>query len=210
MKVVILPNDTKLADEGIKDAMIKVGGIPVFFHVIMMFEKRGFTDFIICDTSSTHDIRDYLNANRDMITGINVRLLKLPSYLKNGKILSICEKYGLENAFFVAPNDVITDLDPEKMLYAHRQSGMASTVFVAEERFYLCALDSEREGKYESKMINTGIYLFEPEAIDYMLGNSQIENEALIRLAEDGELNVYSADNFMQRANSGATDGEKK
>ncbi len=201
MKVVILPNDLKTSKQNGDDAMIRIGGIPVFFHTIMLFEKRGFYDFIICDNSSTHEIRDYLNANKEKIKGLKIRLLKVPSDIKSGKILSLCQKYGLENAFFVAPNDTITDLDPEKMLSVHRQNARASTVFVAEKREYFGALGIT-DNKYESKIVNGGFYIFEPEAIEYISSNEQIDPELITRLAEDDELFVFSDECFVQRATS--------
>lgn len=202
MKVIILPNDNKDAEQGIKDAMLEMGGVPVFFHIISLFEKRGFYDFVICDNSSGHEIRDYLNSNLDKLKGIKIRILKVPKYLKGVKILSLCEKYGLENAFFVAPNDVITDLDPEKMMCTHRQNAKCATVFVCEQREYFGALGISEDGRYESKMVNSGFYVLEPEALEYLSTNSKIDPELLVALAENDELFIYSADNFLQRSNS--------
>lgn len=202
MKVIILPNDQKSTEQGINDAMTVIGGMPVFFHIMMLFEKRGFYDFIICDNSDTHEIRDYLNSDLERIKGLKIRLLKVPKGLKSVKILSLCGKYGIENAFFVAPNDVITDLDPEKMLCTHRQNAKAATVFVAEEKEYFSALGFCEKEKYESKIVNSGFYIFEPEVLEYIDTNSQIDGELLIRLAEEDELLVYSNDNFLQRANN--------
>lgn len=202
MKVIILPNDQKTAEQGINDAMRRIGGVPIFFHTIMLFEKRGFYDFIICDNSDTHEIRDYLNSNLEKIRGLKIRLLKVPEGIKSVKLLSCCEKYGIETAFFVAPNDVITDLDPEKMLSTHRQNARAGTVFIAEERKYFNSLGMDKDEKYEARVVNTGFYVFEPEALEYTDANATIDSELLIRLAENDELTTFSSDYFIQRSNA--------
>lgn len=207
MKVIIIPNDNKTAEEGIKDAMIEIGGVPIFFHVISLFEKRGFFDFIICDNSKTHDIRDYLNENLDKIKGLNIRLLKFPAGLKSVKILSICQKYGLENAFFVAPNDVITDLDPEKMMCVHRQNAKCATSFVVEEKKYYCALGVSNDELMKPVDVNSSFYVLEPEALEYIDANVRIDPDLIISLAENDELFVCKSDNFIQRANSKAKAG---
>lgn len=202
MKVIILPNDNKSAEQGIKDAMLEVGGIPVFFHVISLFEKRGFSEFIICDNSSTHEIRDYLNSNLDKIKGLKIRLLKFSPAFKSVKILSVCQRYGLENAFFVAPNDVITDLDPERMMCIHKQNGRCATAFVVEEREYYSALGIANDTKNSENSVSSGFYVLEPEALEYGEGNLKIDPDLVVPLAENDELFVSFSDNFIQRANS--------
>lgn len=199
MKVIILPSDNKDSTQGIRDAMAKIEGVPVFFHTIMLFEKRGFYDFVICDNSEGHEIRDYLNSNLEKIKGLKIRILKFPNWVKSVKMLSCCQKYGVENAFFVAPNDVITDLDPEKMLSTHRQNAKVGTIFVAEERKYFSALGESEKEKYEAKIVNSGFYIFEPEATEYTHENATIDTELLISLAENDELLTYSDGNFIER-----------
>ena len=199
MKVVILPNDEKSPSENAKSAMTEIGGLPVFIHTIMLFERYGFYEFVICDNSQGHEIRDYINSHLELLKGSKIRILKIPAHLKSTKILSICQKNGVENTFFVAPNDVITDLDIEKMLSFHHQSARVATICVAEEKKYFGALGACGEEKYESKMVNSGFYVFESEATDYMAGNVSLDIEPMICLAENDELSVYSNAHFIQR-----------
>ena len=199
MKVVILPNDEKSPSENIKSTMTEIGGLAVLLHTVMLFEKYGFYEFVICDNSSGHEIRDYINSHYSFVRGTKIRILKIPQFLKGTKILSICQKNGVENAFFVAPNDVITDLNVEKMLSFHRQSARVATICVAEEKKYFGALGNISEEKYESKIVNSGFYIFESEATDYMEGNVSLDTEPVINMVENDELSVYSDAHFVQR-----------
>lgn len=199
MKVVILPNDEKTPQENIKNTMTKIGGVPIFFHTIMLFERYGFSEFVICDNSQGHEIRDYLNEHLEKIRGLKIRILKLSPHLKGTKILQICQKNGVENAFFVAPNDTITDLNVEKMLSYHRQNARVATICVADEKKYFNALGNDQGLKYESKIINSGFYIFESEATDYMSGNVSLDKEPVVCMAENDELTIYSNGHFVQR-----------
>ncbi len=199
MKVIILPNDNKSPQENLDSTMRLFGGIPVFLHTVLLFEKYGFSDFIICDNSRGHAIRDYLYSNLDKIKGLKIKILKLPPYLKSPQILLFCQKNGVENAFFVAPNDVVTDLNVEKMLSYHRQNARAATVCVAEQKKYFGTGDANQGDKYEAKIVNSGFYIFEEEATDYMSPGESIDTDAVISMAENDELSVYSDNHFVQR-----------
>lgn len=199
MKVIILPNDEKTPDENVGSTMRMIGGVPILMHTIMMFKRYGFDEFWICDTSSSHQIRDCLNANKEKLRGIKLRIFKAPPTMKSGKLISICRKKGLENTFFIAPNDVITDLNIEKMLSYHRQNARVATVCIAEEKKYFAALGINSNEKYEAKIVNSGFYIFEEEAADYIDGNVTLERDAIINMAENDELSVYLDSHFVQR-----------
>lgn len=185
MKTVILPNDEKTPKQGLEDAMATIGGVPIFFRTINMLKKQGLDDFIICDNSDSHDICEYLNSNGDKLRGISVKILRVSPSLKSGKILCLCQKKGLENAFFVAPNDAVMELDVKKMVSLHRKNAAAATACIAEEKADAYSLSEK------SRLVNSGFYIFEPEVCEYVNENSNLDSELLVRLAENDELSVF-------------------
>lgn len=199
MKAIILPNDNKSALETLEGAMAQIGGIPVIFHIIKMLESAGVSKIIICDSSGTSDIEELLDESYERLNGVQIEHFKVSSNLKSGEILEKCRKYDLENTFFVVPNDVITDLDLKKALDFHRKNARVATVCVAECKKYFVALGSDTA--CESKIVNSGIYVFEEEILDYAEKRKCIDGEILLRVAEDDELAIYNDGSFIQRCN---------
>ena len=190
MKVIIIPNCEKTPQENIESAMKEIVRMPAFFYNIMLFERYGFSEFLICDNSDTHQIRDYLNANASKIKGLKIRILKVDGRLNSTEIISLCRKYVLENAFFIAPLDVLTDFDVEKMLFNHKENAKVATVCVVEDTISLIDNETLLE-KQERKIVNSGYYIFEEEAIDYLQKSEKSFDSSLVRIAEDDELNLY-------------------
>ena len=202
MKAIILPSDTKSPAVALAGAMAQIGGVPIIFHVIRMLESAGVSKIIVCDNSDSSELEELLKKSQDKIERAQIEHFRVSSDLKSAQIIEKCRKFDLENTFFVVPNDVITDLDPEKMMCTHRQNAKCGTVFVCEQREYFGALGISEDGRYESKMVNSGFYVLEPEALEYLSTNSKIDPELIVALAENDELFIYSADNFLQRSNS--------
>ncbi len=200
MKAIILPNDNKSARESIESSMAQIGGVPVIFHIIKMLESAGISKIIICDNSETTYIEELLEKSYDKIIGVQIEHFKVPDDLKSAEILGKCRKYDLENTFFVVPNDVITDLDLKKVLDFHKKSGRVATVCVAECKKYLVSLGSD--SACESKIVNSGIYAFEEEILDYAENGKILDSEILLRVAEDDELSIYNDSGFIRRCNS--------
>ncbi len=76
--------------------MVKIGGIPILHHIIQIYLKQGFNDFLICGGYKQNIIKDYFkNIKKDKFkvevinTGLKTltggRLKKLEKYLKNEK-----------------------------------------------------------------------------------------------------------------------------
>lgn len=197
MKAIILPNDTKTPSESISGAMAQIGGVPVIFHIIKMLEGAGVSKIIVCDNSESNEIEELLEKSREKLTGVEIEHFRVSADLKSAQILEKCRKFDLENTFFVVPNDVITDLDLKKMLDFHKKEGRVATVLVAECKKYFVALGADP--LCESKIVNSEIYTFESEIIDYCEGAQRLDGEVLLRVAEDDELSIFNNGSFIQR-----------
>ena len=199
MKAVILPNDEKTPEQALKSSMTEIGGAPMLFHTLMLLKKYDFEEAIILNNTESPLIRECVSAYIDRLDGMKIRILRVPSHYKSAKMIRVCKKYLLENAFFVAPNDVITDLNIKKMIDFHRKNANVATMLVAKEKRYFSALGQNEDNDNESKLVNSGFYAFESEGIDYMEKNLALDSEILVRIAQDAELGIYSDNSFIQR-----------
>ena len=197
MKAIILPNDNKTPNESLLGATAQIGGVPVIFHIIKMLEGAGVTEIIVCDNTDTDDIKNIIEKSKDKIIGASIEHFRVDTSLKSAQILEKCKRFDLEKTFFVVPNDVITDLNLKKLYDFHRSQGRIATVCVAECKKYFAALGYDT--KCESKIVNSEIYAFESEIIDYCEDFEHLDSETLIRVAEDDELSIFKSGSFIQR-----------
>ena len=199
MKVIILHNEDKTPEENEKNAALKLVGYPIIYHVISLFEKKGFSEFIICDNSKGNKIKTALLEVAHALAGLKITIMNVNPDDKKSEILKKCKDFVLEEAFFVAPNDVTTNIDVEKMLSYHKQNARLATVCIAEEKKHYVPLSFDKAGRCECKIINSGFYVFEPEIFDYMSEGHPLDPNVLMRVAEDDELTVFSSNGFVER-----------
>ena len=200
MKAIILPSDNKTPSEARSGAMAQIGGVPVIFHVIKMLEGAGVRKIIVCDNTDTDEIKDFLEKSKDKVLGVEIEHFRVDSTLKSAQILEKCKRFDLEKTFFVVPNDVITDLNLMKLYEFHRKQGRTVTACVAECKKYFSALSSDCA--CESKIVNSEIYAFESEIIDYCENATRLDSEVLLRVAEDDELSIFKSGCFIQRCSA--------
>lgn len=88
----------------------------------------------------------------------------------------------LDETFVVVSGDALTDIDLTALLGRHRQAGALASIALkpvaAVEQFGVVVLDDdERVASFQEKparsealsdLVNTGIYIFEPEVLDYI------------------------------------------
>jgi glucose-1-phosphate cytidylyltransferase len=125
-------------------------------------------------------------------TNTGGRLKRVLPYL-NGE--DFCFTYG----------DGVSDLDVRATVDFHRSHGKAATVTAVQPggRFGALTIDDDRVQGFQEKpkedggWINGGFFVLSPRAVDYVDGDGTAwEDQALRRLAGDGELRAYHHEGF--------------
>lgn len=119
-------------------------------------------------------------------------------------------KEDLDDSFFVANGDVLTDLNLKSMIQYHKDSGAAATIamHVRDVKIDLGVL--EFNGNYELTgyiekpsykfHVSMGIYIFEPKVLDFIPFNQHLDFPDLIsKLIDHGEIVVgYPFEGYWQ------------
>ncbi len=160
--------------------MLPIVNRPMMEHTMMTLKKLGITEYIVLLYFKPDVIMDYFKDGSDF--GIKVTyVIPDDDYGTAGAVKKAQEYIGNEN-FIIISGDLVTDFDFEKIFdfHASRKAklsiGLTSVenplqfgVVIANEE---CVIEKFLEkpswGEVFSDTINTGIYIIEPEILDYI------------------------------------------
>jgi mannose-1-phosphate guanylyltransferase len=160
--------------------MAPVVGKPLIQHTFELLAKTGLEEVYV----NVHYLADaifdvYGNAAR--VGGTNVRITREDELIGTaGSVKRIADSFG--ETFVVIMGDALTDVDVRNVVASHKDRGALATLalmHVADtSQFGVVELDSEQNivgfqekpepDKAISQLANTGIYVLEPEVLDYI------------------------------------------
>ena len=203
MKVVILAGGlgTRLMEEtdSRPKPMVEIGGKPILWHIMKMYQQFGYNDFVICLGYKAQYIKQYfynyyLN-NSDFTIDLNDNSLKLHvSNSDNFKITLVdtglntntagrikkIQKYVANETFMLTYGDGVSDINIESLVQFHLKHGKIATLTSVQTpgRFgKLDISDFGKVGKFTEKpqgddmWINGGFFVLEPEIFNYLKGD---------------------------------------
>lgn len=231
MKAVILAGGfgTRITEEShLKPKpMIEIGGMPILWHIMKIYEHYGITDFIICAGYKQHVIKEYFSNyvlnNSDITFNFNdnsiithknssepwnVTISDTGLNTMTGGRIKRIEKY-LENddSFCLTYGDGVSDVPINNVIDFHKRESKLATITAVhpEGRFGTLDINNNdvfafREKKTEDVgWINGGFMVLEREVIDYINDDqTTFENEPIEKLAKEGQLNAFKHAGFWQ------------
>jgi glucose-1-phosphate cytidylyltransferase len=231
VKVVILCGGlgTRLAEETqVKPKpMVEIGGRPIVWHVMKIYERHGVHDFILALGYKGEVIKDYfLNYHArqsdltvHLKTGLvdysnptaedwNVSLIDTgASTMTGGRLLRLKSQLENSGTFMLTYGDGVSDVDVTALLAFHRSHGRMATVSAVRPpvRFGELAIEANCVTKFQEKpqagegWINGGFFVFEPHIFDFIEGDAtMLERAPLEQLAKLGELMAYHHEGYWQ------------
>jgi len=230
MKVVILAGGfgTRLSEEtGLRPKpLVEIGLKPILWHIMKIYERAGFNEFIICCGYKGHMIKNYFvnyfvenyDISVDLQTN-SVEFLGKPTErrkvtmvdtgletMTGGRLKAI--KPYLDGTFCLTYGDGVSDVDINSLVKFHQASRKKATVTAVPSpgRFGVLELGASGQvDKFQEKpdnemgWINGGFFVLEPSVLDYIDDSQSVwEKEPLERLANDGELGAFKHTGFWQ------------
>ena len=203
MKVVILAGGlgTRLSEEtSLKPKpMVEIGGKPILWHIMKIYEHHGFNDFIICLGYKGYTIKEYFINYFLHNSDITVELHnnKLDIHFSNsesfkvtlvdtglttntaGRIQQI-KKYVGEETFMLTYGDGVADVNIKELLNFHESHGKLATLTSVQLPGRFGNIETNQDGlvlKFQEKpegdgtWINGGFFVLNSGIFDYIEGN---------------------------------------
>ncbi|GGE32088.1 glucose-1-phosphate cytidylyltransferase [Agaricicola taiwanensis] len=210
MKVVIFAGGygSRLSEETTlrPKPMVEVGGKPIIWHIMKIYEHHGFRDFIVLGGYKVDFIKNYFHSyyaqNSDFTVDLSTgevtwmhnavekwRVTVLDTGLETmtaGRLKRARQHIG-NDTFLLTYGDGVSDVDVGAAIKAHRDSGNWVTLTAVSQPGRYGALglsdDMSRVRTFREKaagdggLINGGYFVVEPEVFDFIEGDDTVWEE---------------------------------
>uniref|UniRef100_Q47GM0 Nucleotidyl transferase n=1 Tax=Dechloromonas aromatica (strain RCB) TaxID=159087 RepID=Q47GM0_DECAR len=231
MKVVILCGGlgTRLSEETQvrPKPMVDVGDRPILSHIMQIYSRHGFNEFVLALGYKGEVIKDYFLNYHARQSDLTIQLKSgNVEYTRptaedwmvtlvdtgqatqtGGRLLRLRPQVEPTGTFMLTYGDGVANINVKDLLAFHRSHGRLATVTAVRPpaRFGDLRIENERVMQFEEKpqagegWINGGFFVFEPSVFDYLGDDSTIlERSPLERLAADGQLMAYRHSGYWQ------------
>ena len=203
MKTVILAGGlgTRLTEETTirPKPMVEIGGKPIIWHIMKIYEKYGFNDFIICLGYKGHIIKEYFinyylyNSDITVEVGsskmeihysssesFKVTLIDTGLETNTAGRLQRIQKYVANEKFMLTYGDGVCNINLPDLLNFHNAHGRLVTLSTVQLPGRFGTLEFDKNGlvtqfqekpKGDGAWINAGFFVIEPGIFNYLQGN---------------------------------------
>ena len=159
--------------------MAPVANIPMVEHIINLLKEHNITDLVILLYFQPESITSYFGDGSKF--GVTIQYVQATAdYGTAGAVKNAYEL--LQERFIIISGDVLTDFDLSKAVQFHLDNQASATllltrvpnplqygiVMTSEDGHIQRFLEKPSWGQVFSDTINTGIYILEPEVLDYI------------------------------------------
>lgn len=231
MKVVLLAGGfgTRISEESQykPKPMIEIGDMPILWHIMKMYSRYGFNEFIICAGYKQHVIKqwfadyflhtsditfDFSKGNKMIVHDAHsenwkVTVVDTGLHTMTGGRLKRIKKYLGDEPFFMTYGDGVANVDIPAALAFHQSHGKLATMTAIrpESRYGMIDMQDNQVLSFREKSqsdvgwINGGFMVLDPKVLDYIDGDSTMfEREPMEKIAQDGQLMSYCHEGFWQ------------
>jgi len=203
MKVVIFAGGfgTRLMEE--TDArpkpMVEIGGKPIMWHILKMYEKYGYHEFIICLGYKATFIKEYfynyylhnsdvtielannnINVHYSETESFKVTLIDTGLYTNTAGRLKRIQKYVKDETFMLTYGDGVSDVNITELVNFHKGHGKIATLTSVQVPGRFGNLEIGENGAVgtfiekpagDGMWINGGFFVLEPSIFNYLEGD---------------------------------------
>lgn len=200
--------------------MVEIGGRPVLWHIMSIYARFGYRDFVLPLGYKGEVIKqyfhDYRSRNADFTVELKTGNVTVhPCHMEDWRV-TLCDtgqetlkggrlkrvaRYIEGDRFMVTYGDGVADIDIDKLLEFHKKSGTIGTFTGVRMPSRFGTVRTGEDGRIVSweekpvlnEYINCGFFVFERVFLDYLTEdeNCDLEKEPLQRLAAEGQLSMY-------------------
>jgi glucose-1-phosphate cytidylyltransferase len=200
MKVVIFAGGfgTRLMEEteARPKPMVEIGGKPILWHILKMYEHHGFNEFIICLGYKATLIKEYfynyylhnsdvtielannkINVHYSETESFKITLIDTGLHTNTAGRLKRIQNYVQDQTFMLTYGDGVADVDFTALLQFHKKHGRLVTLTSVQIPGRFGNLEINNKGEVEhfeekplgdGMWINGGFFVLEPGIFNYM------------------------------------------
>ena len=167
--------------------MLPIINKPMMEHTMMMLKDLGITEFIVLLYFKPEIIKDYFGDGSDL--GIKITYVVPDDDYGTAGAVKLAQEYIGDDNFIIISGDLVTDFDFQKIFdyHAEKKSKLTITLTSVDNPLEFGVVIANEKGKIEkflekpswgevfSDTINTGIYVIEPEILNYIPKNENFD-----------------------------------
>jgi len=186
--------------------LVPIGNMPILEIILRQLIAQGFANVTLTLGHLAELIRAYCNHHKIITDRLNISYVDEEQ--PTGTAGSLAAVDGLNDTFLVMNGDVLTDLDFNALIEAHKSSGAVLTIAAHYQEVKIdlgvltVGVDDELLGYVEKPRMNyevsMGVYVYEPSVLNYIKADEYLDFPDLIELLlEAGEpVQVYHNEAF--------------
>lgn len=231
MKVVILAGGrgTRISEEtgSIPKPMVEIGGKPIILHIMKMYSRFGFNEFVICLGYRGYLIKEYFSHYFLHMSDVTIDMKKNDVKVhatasepwkitlvdtgletNTGGRLKRIRKYIGDETFMMTYGDGVSDINIRELLKFHKKNKRYATVTAIQfaGRFGALRIDQKdtvasflEKPKGDGIWVSGGFFVLEPAVFSYIKDDSTFwEKEPLENLSREGQLCAYKHNGFWK------------
>lgn len=183
----------------IPKAMIPIKGKPILEYIIELLRKYDVRNIIISIGHLGEKIKNYFGDGSKF--GVKITYSEENEPLGTaGALMPVKEL--LNDTFIMLNGDILVDIDLKEMYEFHKDHiGMATIALTSTNNpssFGVAAMSGNKIVRFmekpripESNLINAGVYILEPELLNFVREGQSIEKDAFPHIAKAGKLFGY-------------------
>ena len=231
MKAVILAGGfgTRLAEETEvrPKPMVEIGGKPILWHIMKIYESHGINDFIICLGYKGYMIKEYFSnyalhmsdvtfdfgsnhnhVHHNSSESWKVTLVETGDGAMTGGRIKRIGKYLDNEDFCLTYGDGVGSINITELLKFHNNRDTLATLTAVQPpgRFGILDIDQnaqitgfQEKTRGDGNWINGGFFVLSPKVLDYIAGDStSFEEDVLNQLAQANQLSAFHHHGFWR------------
>jgi glucose-1-phosphate cytidylyltransferase len=184
--------------------MVEIGDRPILWHIMKHYAHYGHDEFILALGYKGEEIRQYFSDFKDEPWKIHL-VDTGEDTLTGNRMQRVAHLLG-GKTFMMTYGDGVGMVDIDKLLAFHEAHVNLVTLTAVRPpaRFGALEFDGDRISHFKEKSIshaawiNGGFFVIEPEALQWIEGDTMWEHAPMERLAELWQLYAYKHEGFWQ------------
>lgn len=157
--------------------MLEVGNKPILQTIVEKFAEYGYTNIVMCINYKAHVIKDFFGDGAQF--GVSINYITEEKRMGTAGALSLLN-HKMKEPFFVMNGDLLTNINFEHLHDFHLSNNSVGTMCVRDydlqvpfgvvstENTKILSIDEKPVQKF---FVNAGIYMLNPEVLDYIPQN---------------------------------------